>query len=180
MADTHTEADQRLITAAEEMLAHHRGELELESRKQEGALGQRIKQVFHWVQVAKDENMEPMMALRLVELPLEGLNLLGIIHELLGVIDSQREALEGIKEATKCKAHYDVAYKALTLSAPLGEPTALQREPLVLNFTPATVHFKTEADMIAYLHGHNETLNYQDEQIAELQHQKINKGEDHV
>jgi hypothetical protein len=27
---------------------------------------------------------------------------------------------------------------------------------------PATVHFKTETDMIAYLHGHNECLNYQD------------------
>jgi len=42
-----------------------------------------------------------------------------IIRELLGVIDSQREALLHIKEATKCKAHYDVAHKALTLSAPL-------------------------------------------------------------
>jgi len=55
MTDNPTESDHRLITAAEEMLAHHRGELKLESRKQESGLGHRIKQVFHWVQVAKDD-----------------------------------------------------------------------------------------------------------------------------
>ncbi|NBW22070.1 MAG: hypothetical protein EBR82_80375, partial [Caulobacteraceae bacterium] len=69
MADTHTEADQRLITAAEEMLAHHRGELELESRKLESDLEQRIK---HTLEMSKHKVF------------VEGYD--DIIRELLGVI----------------------------------------------------------------------------------------------
>jgi hypothetical protein len=102
MTDNSIEADHRLITAAEEMLAHHRGELELESRKQEGDLEQRIKTALQSDRVIDSHR---------------------VIIELLGLISIKRVALETCKcGAGGYKTYWNDEAQvkhALTLSAPL-------------------------------------------------------------
>jgi len=129
MTDNPTEADSRLITAFEEMLAHHRGELELESRKQESDLEQRIKRIFELDAKRRVDEMMQQGEQTVVLFPSEYQAMMQAFRELLGVIDSQREALEYLLDEC-CDDEMDDDYnphaapigrakQTLTLSAPL-------------------------------------------------------------